>query len=600
MIRTALERIGTAWQVLTRGYFGAEANRLTNASKPRNQAAQTENAGPYGADSLRSWARQLVRDNAYSWGVVNTIVANVIGSGITQESALDLPDEELAASINERRDKIWQQWCEVCDINGELHYHEIQQLVMSEIVEAGECLIRYVKVPKRQKIETGDGLPPRYITRPVPLALELIEADRLATDYDTLLFARSGNRRIVRGVEIDETGRPLAYWIYKNHPTAPLAFDRTPERIPAGEIAHLYRKDRIGQTRGVTWFHAVVSTLRNLGIYVENELQASAVSSCATAAIKTDRPIKSAKPPTTETSSTDSDGNENFYMQPGMIFRLKPHESVDMLNPSRPNPNAAPFLNMMGRGIAVGTGLSFETVMRDYSGTTYSANRASQLEDRRRFRCWQSYQITHNCLRTWDEFCDAAALDGNRNFPSQDELDKHRRELVPVEHYPPVWEWVDPATEQSSNEAAVEANQTTLQAVTGKLGGNYHRILRQRAKEKRERRQLGLLSPEEMQAEAELLKAQTELAAQKAEMLKTLASPDTETNGQNGTPSGEMAQVSTLQFNRNRKAIDKVLAELQAGDITENKARVLLQAVGMQAANIDALIADAMEAVTSA
>jgi capsid protein len=68
---------------LERMYAGAEANRLTNNKKPRNQAADSELLGPFGADSLRAWARALVRDNAYAWGVVDTIVSSVIGCGIT-------------------------------------------------------------------------------------------------------------------------------------------------------------------------------------------------------------------------------------------------------------------------------------------------------------------------------------------------------------------------------------------------------------------------------------------------------------------------------------------------------------------------------------
>ena len=66
-----------------RSYQGAESNRLTGNKRPRNQAADQELLGPYGADAMRSWARSLVRDNAYAWNVVDTIVSNVIGDGIT-------------------------------------------------------------------------------------------------------------------------------------------------------------------------------------------------------------------------------------------------------------------------------------------------------------------------------------------------------------------------------------------------------------------------------------------------------------------------------------------------------------------------------------
>ncbi len=55
-----------ARKVLQRSYQGAENNRLTNHKRPKNQSADQELLGPHGADSLRAWARALVRDNAYA------------------------------------------------------------------------------------------------------------------------------------------------------------------------------------------------------------------------------------------------------------------------------------------------------------------------------------------------------------------------------------------------------------------------------------------------------------------------------------------------------------------------------------------------------
>ena len=55
--------------------------------------------------------------------------------------------------------------------------------------------------------------------------------------------------------------------------------------------------------------------------------------------------------------------------------------------------------------------------------------------------------------------------------------------------------------------------------------------------------------------------------------------------------------LSTLQWNRNRKAIEKTLAELASGEMTEAKARVFLGAVGMGQASIDALVTDAMDGI---
>jgi lambda family phage portal protein len=557
---------------LERAYSGAEANRLTNHKKPKNLSADQEMLGPYGADALRAWARSLVRDNAYAWGVVDTIVSSVIGTGIVSQSMLETPEGDDVDTVNELRDRVFADWCEVCDINGELTFAEIQALCQREIVESGEVLVRFIKTPSKEY---------KGISRPVPLAIELIEADRLAGDRDnyiTKATADSGNR-IIRGVEMDDKGKPVAYWVYPDHPNAPYAIRRKPERIPAAQIRHLFRKDRIGQSRGVTWFAPVMSWLRDLGVYVDNEIQASAVASCFGVAIKTETPIPSLLGGSDDEAS-DENGNQFEYLEPAMVVRLRPGESVESINPGRPNSASEPWIGLMLRGISVGTGLSYEIVARDYSKTTYSASRTSQLEDRRRFRRWQAYMINNLCLPVWDEFCNAAAASGLDGFPSATELLESRRQVAAIEFQPPTWEWVDPSVEQQAANDAINANMSTLSYEVGQRSGNWRTNLYQRAKEETLRKKLGLLTPEEITAQM--------MAAQTAQNTTPQAEPT-----QAGT--GEWMGLSRLQWNRNRKALNDLLTGLEDKTISEASARAQLAMIGLSEANINALIQDASD-----
>ena len=60
-------------------------------------------------------------------------------------------------------------------------------------------------------------------------------------------------------------------------------------------------------------------------------------------------------------------------------------------------------------------------------------------------------------------------------------------------------------------------------------------------------------------------------------------------------PTGEFAGISTLQWNRNRKAIQKILQELASGQTSEAAARVFLSSLSLKDASVDALIADALD-----
>lgn len=557
-----------------RTYQGAEANRLTNHKKPRNQSADAELLGPFGADSMRAWARTLVRDNAYAWNVVDTIASNVIGEGISAQSTCETLEGEDIEDTNDARDKAFAEWCEVCDINGELTFFEIQALCQREICEAGEVLVRLIKTPSKEY---------RGISRPVPLAIEMIEADRLALDRDTFTVRRSAEtgNRIIRGVELDDKGRAIAYWIYPEHPNSPYTVkNQKPERVLASEVLHLYRKDRVGQSRGVSWFAPVMSWMRDLGVYVDNEIQASAVASCFGVAVKTDSPVGSLLAPEGE-DTTDTNGNSLEYLEPAMVVRLKPGESIESINPGRPNSASEPWINLMLRGICAGTGTNYEAVAKDFSNTSYSSSRTSKLEDKPRYRCWQNYMVWHFCQPIWDEFCNAAAREGMDDFPTSTELLEDRRGVAPVEWLRPEQPWVDPESEQKSAEGAVKAHMSTLQEVIGSRGGSWRATLYQAAKEKKVRMRLGLLTAEEQTAQ--MMAAQT----------GSEGPADAVQAEQAG--SGEWMGLSRLQWSRNRKALSDVLNGLADGSMSPALATAQLSMIGLSQKNIDAIVADASD-----
>lgn len=647
-----------ARKVLERSYAGAESNRLTNNKKPRNLSADQELMGPFGADSMRAWARSMVRDNAYAWNVVDTIVSNVIGDGITAQSIFETPEGSDVENVNDLRDKAWSEWCEVADINGRLTFSEIQILAMREIVEAGEVLIKKIRTPGKEY---------KGISRPIPFALELIEADRLALERDTYKSGGiRGNNKVVRGVEIDDKGKPVAYWIYPQHPNSPYQIgNQDPERVPAEEILHLYRMDRIGQTRGISWFAPIMSPMRDLGTYIDNELQASAVASCFGVVIKTDGPTGSLQAPMGE-DTTDSNGNTLDYLEPGMITRVRPGESIEVVNPSRPNSGAEPWINLMLRGISAGTGTNYEAIAKDFSKTSYSSSRSSKLEDRPRYKRTQNYIVWHLCQPVWDEFCTIAAINDVDGFPTSTELLEDRRGVAPVEWQLPEQDWVDPTSEQSAAEAAIKSNTTTVQNVCGGKGMSWRAVYYQRAKEEALRKKLGLLTEQEITAQ--MMARQTEsnapvdstggeasvdvasLALNGAQvtslvdvitqvgtgaMPKETAKPvlkaafpsfsdeliasiidpiepgsisadgvptaaSTAVEGEQAeTGTGEWMGLSRRQLTNNRKALTDVLNGLADGSMSEALARAQLSMIGLAPENIDAIVADATDGEVS-
>ena len=95
------------------------------------------------------------------------------------------------------------------------------------------------------------------------------------------------------GVEVDDFGRAVAYWIRKRHPgdirTHASALDHY-ERVPAGEVFHLRTIERWPQTRGVPWMHTVLRKLDSIDQYSGAELQAAQADATQFGTIETTAP----------------------------------------------------------------------------------------------------------------------------------------------------------------------------------------------------------------------------------------------------------------------------------------------------------------------
>lgn len=458
------------------GYDGARRDRLSASWVPGNASADRWLSQD--ADELRARARDLIRNNVHARGALDAIVANVVGTGIIPRPAIK--DKTADRAVYDA----WKRWTEArwCDATGRMHFYELQALHLREAIEAGESLVQKARDPSPN--------------RPVPFVLQSIEAERLASEFTHFADKRTpSNRQQRRGVEIDSTGKPQAYWLWPTPLNDIQAMvPAEPMRVEAEHILHLFRVDRIGQTRGVTWLAQSMQSLRDLGTYIENELMASAVSSCFTVAIKTMDGGQSFNPLNNPDgkSGTDADSNRIERLQPGLVAHLMPGEDVTPINPGRPNSASEPWINLMLRNIAVGTGLSYELVSRDYSRTNFSSNRASALEDRRRFRPTQSWLINSWCQPIYRAFIEAHVLAQSPGFPTPFEFFSNPYPWLEVRWQAPGWEWVDPLKEAQAALLEVEGGMRSRSDVIASSGRDRDEVFEELAQENEILTSLGL------------------------------------------------------------------------------------------------------------
>lgn len=448
-----------------RMYHGARQSRLTQGWGTASTSADAEIS--LSLTPLRNRSRALVRDASYAKRARDVVVNNVVGHGIGLQAQVMTTRDALAERINADIERAWLEWSLAgrCHTGGTLALPDIMRLCMSQVFEAGEIFVR--KHPRT----FGDSA--------VPLALEIIEPERIADDYTV---PQVGGANVVRmGVEVDPFGRPVAYWVRDLHvgdiQRRNDGKTSTLTRVPAAEIIHLHLVDRWPQTRGVPWMHAAMRRLNDMDGYSEAEIVAARSSANVVGF------IKSPELPTGD--QTDDAGPRELAFEPGMIEHLAPGEEFQGFNPSRPNPAMDNFMRMMLREVASGIGVSYESISRDYSQSNYSSSRLSLLDDRDTWRVLQQWFIRSFCEPLFREWLMVATFARAVPAVSVAEYASNPGKFEAATWKPRGWLWVDPTKEVGAYKEAIKAGMTTLTSVIAATGGgqDIEDVLRERKRE---------------------------------------------------------------------------------------------------------------------
>ena len=443
-----------------RSYAGAKRDRLSADWNAQNTSADSELRSDLSV--LRARSRELERNNEHALNAIRIVANNVIKTGIGLQARVMSVSGKHNERVNARIEEVFETWSQAdhCHTAGKLHFHDIERLMLKTLVRDGEVLIRKVRQP--------------FGASRIPLSLEIIEADRLADQWQS---ARAPNGNMIRmGVEMDQWMRPVAYWLHPGHP-GDIQFSAFSAgsllRIPADEIFHLYIIDRWPQTRGEPWFHATLKRMRNVSGYEEAEVVAARASASIMGL------VESAEMPEPDGAE---DNKQLTDLEPGVIEYLNPGEKFQGFSPTRPNAALEAFMRHMLRSVAAGIGCSYAALTRDYSQANYSSERAAQLEDRILWRILQGWFIRNFRQQLHKEFIRAAVLGGELPF---DDYYTRPEKYEVARFKPPGWSWVDPTKEVAAFKEAIKGGMTTLSDVIAQTGdgADPEEIFRQRREE---------------------------------------------------------------------------------------------------------------------
>lgn len=398
-------------------FHGASTGRLYNDWRvgifSPDYEARTE------ARLLRARARSLVRDNGYAAGFVDELSNNVVGpAGIRLRARVrTLTAKDLHKETNSKIEAAWLDWGfpENTSADGHDSWTDVQQLAIKTVATDGEAFFRKLK----------------YYDNRHSFALLPIDADQVDEYYNRL--PSPGTNEIRQGVEISGYGRPVAYHVWTRHPSD--AGYRERIAIPADEMIHLFVRYRPNQTRGVTWFAPVLTSVRMLDGYTEAELVAARTAAAKMGFIETANP--EAFPTAVD---TDPDAKQRLMQaDPGIIDELDPGQTFKGFDPQHPTTAYKEFTQTVLRGIGRGLNMSYITFTGDLNGTSYSSGRIGLLAERDRWRTLQTFVAVQLCRPVYLAWYPMAELAGVLTIDSRLTADKRQ-----VQWKPRGWAWVDP------------------------------------------------------------------------------------------------------------------------------------------------------------
>ena len=301
--------------------------------------------------------------------------------------------------------------------------------------------------------------------------------------YYTAKSIETGNP-IRMGIEYDDSGAApvvVAYHFVKATASQwqsfmPMNFmgngSENHVRILAEDIIHYAKFDDDSDvTRPVPWATPVMSSSRQLAKWMEAAVVSARMGACSNVFFEADL----VGPDGTTAASVDADIMKKLSMEmnPGGMHGLPPGVRANVVNPNNPNPATGSFRNEALREICSGLpGAQFSTIGQNYAEINFSAGRLERLTITAQWMMLQEMHISILRIPVFEKWLKSALIVGAIPLP----LDKFWKFNKP--HFTGRrWEGVDAVKEAQANILRLANKFTSLQRIHDEQGTDMEETL---------------------------------------------------------------------------------------------------------------------------
>lgn len=453
--------------------------------------------------TMRQRARMLYMAAPLATSAIKTNRTNVIGSGLMLSAKIDreflgMTAEEADAwqRNTEKEFSIWADNRQACDATGLNDFYELQQLALMSWLQSGDvfCLFK------------GGA---KNAVNPYDICLHLIEADRVATPMAwkaagvRMTEGKNPNTKndIHDGVEVDATGRIVAYHIRNTYPFELTTKETDWTRIEAiskktgmPNILQIVETERPDQYRGVSYLAQVIEPLLQLRRYTETEITAAMIESCFAGFIKTE--ARTDEMPINETRDPEPyepSNPDEFNFGPGEYNVLKPGEDITFTDPKRPANGFSAFTRAIAEQVGAALEIPADLLLKAFNAS-YSASRGALLEAWKAFRMRRTWFAKDFCKPVYEAWLAEAVAIGRINAPGFFIDPRIRHAYSGSEWTGPSQGQLDPVKEITAEVMAVQNGFSTHEQSTARLnGGNWQNNIEKLQRETEQKKAAGLI-----------------------------------------------------------------------------------------------------------
>ena len=472
------------------GYSEGGASRTNNILKswsPIKLSAKADiDANLY---TLRNRAADMAINTPIGASAVNTSVTHTVGAGlaVNPRPRINILGIDAAAArewtrLTKEEFNLWASTVD-CDICRRNNFLDLQRIAYVSYLTDGDSFALFRRKPPTPR-------------NPYTLRIQLLEANRICNPldgsvigvmpYSVEAMSKNGNR-IVSGIEINDDGEIVAYYVSNRVPNDILGRDKLTEwvRVEAfgklsglPNILQICRDSRPDQFRGVPLLAPVIETLKQTSRYTNAEL--------ASAIVKSFFSLFFVQPDSNRTldemlgdavagnKANDPDRPvadvTEYNLGPGTLNALPKGVDVKAVDSGKSQSTFGTFTQELISQIGAALNIPREVLMKTFTAS-YSASRAALLQAEKEFEQSRECFIRDFCQPIYEMWLVEAVSSGRISAPGFFDDPLIKAAWCNAEWYAPVMGQIDPVKEVQGAQMRIALGLSTHEKEAAEMTG---------------------------------------------------------------------------------------------------------------------------------